>query len=320
MSPLEIAVRGPERATTADIERVNRLFSEAFADRYQRDGMTGVRVPLLNPAIWRFALATAGEDALVWREPGGGIIAFNMIHRSGQEGWMGPLAVRPDRQGEGLGQVIVRAGIERLTLAGARTIGLETMPRTVDNIGFYSRLGFRPGHLTVSMVREVEPAGAGAADRLGRRRGELERGLDECMALTERLVPGVDFSRELRCTLDQRLGDATLVRGGRGLAGFAVWHSAPLAEGRGADEVRILKLVAHEPAAFRQLIAGVESHAAEERVRRVSVRCQTRHAEAYTALLDLGYRVHWTDLRMTLEGHGELIPTGGGIVFSNWEI
>ncbi len=61
---------------------------------------------------------------------------------------MGPLAVRPDLQGHGVGERIVREGLEWLGAHGATRIGLETMPRTIDNIGFYSRLGFLPGHLT----------------------------------------------------------------------------------------------------------------------------------------------------------------------------
>jgi hypothetical protein len=40
---------------------------------------------------------------------------------------------------------MVRTGIDWLRAQGARTIGLETMPRTVDNIGFYSRIGLSPG-------------------------------------------------------------------------------------------------------------------------------------------------------------------------------
>jgi len=320
MPPPESAVRGPERAAPADIERVNRLFSEAFTDRYQRDGMMGVRVPLLNPAIWRFALSTAGEDALLWRDQTGGVIAFNIVHRSGAEGWMGPLAVRPDRQGEGLGATIVRAGIERLQRAGARTIGLETMPRTVENIGFYSRLGFRPGHLTISLVRELARAVSHDAQRLTAPMSLIDQRLEECAALTGRLLPGLDFSRELCGTIEHRLGDVTLVYQGGVLTGFALWHSAPLAEGRGPDEVRVLKLVALDLPTFRRLVVGVEAHATEERARRVSVRCQTAHRTAYTALLQAGYRVHWTDLRMTLDGHEEMAPADGGIVFSNWEI
>ncbi len=149
------SVRGPERATLRDVDPLNRVFAEAFTDRYSRDGLVGVRVPQLNSAIWRYAIEDAGDGAMVWRDAGGELVAFNMVHRSGVEGWMGPLAVRPDRQGEGLGSAMVLAGVEWLKAEGARTIGLETMPRTVDNIGFYSRLGFMPGHLTVTLVRDV---------------------------------------------------------------------------------------------------------------------------------------------------------------------
>ena len=86
-------IYGPERPTARDVDPLNRVFSEAFTDRYRRDGMTGVRVPYLNPAIWRYALEDAGEGAMVWRDPDGELCGFNMVHLSGREGWMGPLAV-----------------------------------------------------------------------------------------------------------------------------------------------------------------------------------------------------------------------------------
>ena len=303
------------RAEARDIDAINRVFSEAFTDRYQRDGLAGVRVPPLNPAVWRFAMASAGDGALVWRDPARSVVAFNMVHRSGTEGWMGPLAVRPDRQGEGLGRAMVSEGIERLRREGARIIGLETMPRTVDNIGFYSALGFRPGHLTVSMVHDLTRAGAGGAGLLSAASGRTA--LAACAALTEALRPGVDFSRELELTLAQGLGDATRLGGTDRLLGYALWHTAPLAEGRSPDELRVLKLVARDLAAFRQLVAAVESDAWAAGARRVAVRCQSDYGAAYAALVDAGYRVHWTDLRMTL---GETEPLGEGIVFSNWEI
>ena len=100
------------------------------------------------------ALEDAGDGSMVWRDAEGHMVAFNMVHRSGVEGWMGPLAVRSDHQGSGAGKEIVRRGIDWLKVHGATTIGLETMPRTMDNIGFYSRLGFVPGHLTVTLQRD----------------------------------------------------------------------------------------------------------------------------------------------------------------------
>ena len=315
----ERRVTGPERPPLADIEPLNRVFSESFTDRYGRDGLVGVRVPHLNPLVWRYAIEDAGDGAMIWRDEEGGIAAFNMVHRSGAEGWMGPLAVRPDRQSEGLGSLMVTTGVEWLRSQGARTIGLETMPRTVDNIGFYSRLGFAPGHLTVTLVRELGLRRVGAGDRLSRATS-VAAGIEACRALTDRLAPGVDFTRELQLTHDLQLGDTSRVFRGSQLAGFALWHAAPLAAGRPKDELRLLKVVAEDLDAFELVLESAQDAAHGERVRRVAVRCQTAFADAYLHLVRRGFRVHWTDLRMTVREHPEGAVAPGGVVLSNWEI
>jgi GNAT superfamily N-acetyltransferase len=313
------SLRGPERATVRDIDALNRVFAEAFTDRYSRDGLIGVRVPQLNNLVWRYALEDAGDGSMVWRDAEGQMVAFNMVHRSGTEGWMGPLAVRPDRQGEGLGSTMVRTGIDWLRAQGATTIGLETMPRTVDNIGFYSRIGLVPGRLTVTLVRDVLRRSVGAAELLsGAGPAWMDR-LEECRRLADRMVPGVDFTRELALTRDLAIGDTTLVRQAGDLTGFALWHSTPLAAGRPKEELRILKLVAATPEAFASLIQAVQRSASSERVSRVAIRCQTEFAQAYLRLIELGYRVHWTDLRMLLEDFPQRRPPEG-ILMSNWEI
>jgi len=313
------SVRGPDRPSYRDIDPLNRVFAEAFTDRYSRDGLVGVRVPQLNPLVWRYAIDDAGGGAMVWRDAEGHLVAFNMVHRSGSEGWMGPLAVRPDRQGEGLGSLMVRTGIEWLRAQGARTIGLETMPRTVDNIGFYSRIGLVPGHLTVTLVHDVaRRAPATAVESLGAGPRTAER-IEECRRLADELLPGVDFTREIELTRDLAIGDTTLVRDGAELAGFALWHSTPLAAGRPKDELRVLKLVARDGAALDRLLEALPAAAAQERVGRLAIRCQTEFAAAYLRLVGRGYRVHWTDLRMILDGAPQRAPRAG-VVMSNWEI
>jgi hypothetical protein len=256
---------------------------------------------------------------MVWRDAEGKMVAFNMVHRSGTEGWMGPLAVRPDRQGEGLGSTMVRTGIDWLRTQGATTIGLETMPRTVDNIGFYSRIGLVPGRLTVTLVHEVPRRAAGSTELLSGAGPAWTGRLEECRRLSDRLIPGVDFTRELALTRDLGIGDTTLLRDGRALAGFALWHSTPLAAGRPKDELRVLKVVAATPEAFEQLIQAVQLSATSERVSRVAIRCQTEFTQAYLKLIELGYRVHWTDLRMLLQDYPQRSP-GKGVLMSNWEI
>lgn len=313
-------VSGPEQVRSRDIEPLNRVFADAFTERYRKDGLSGVRVPFLNPLIWQFAIADAGEGAMLWRDGRGEMIAFNIVHRSGSEGWMGPLAVRPDRQGQGLGRTIVVAGIDWLISQGAETIGLETMPRTIDNIGFYSRLGFVPSPLTITLQRDDPRRGGSVSERLGTLAPDAARAaVNACRALSDAIAPGVDFTRELDLTLEYKVGDATLIRGlDGGLLGFALWHTAALALGRKVEELRILKLVAPDTATALQVIRAVEHETAVLSLPHFSLRCQTRFGELYAALVADGFRVQWTDLRLTLAGKAERDPRG--VLLSNWEI
>ena len=316
----ERELSGPERATERDIEGLNKVFAEAFTDRYRRDGLVGVRVPPLNPVVWRFALLDAAEGALVWRDERGHVAAFNVAHRSGTEGWMGPLAVRPDRQGQGVGQTIVRAALDVLLDRGVTTLGLETMPRTVDNIGFYAGLGFAPGYLTVTMTRDVPRRGHAAVSLLSERRGPAsERAVHAARDLAASLSPGADYTHEILLTAELELGDTCLIEGDKGLDAFVLWHSVSLAESRGREELRVLKIAARSDEAFDRAIVATEAAAAKVGIRRVAFRCQTAYLAAFRRLVERGYRVRWTDLRMTYQGYAERHPSAG-VLFSNWEI
>ena len=317
------AVVGPQVPTDSDLPALNRIFSDSFTDRYRRDGLVGVRVPPLNLQIWRYAIQDAGEGAMVWRDEEDQLVAFNIAHRSGLEGWMGPLAVRPDRQGLGLGKGIVQAAVEWLKEQRLTTIGLETMPRTVENIGFYSRMDFVPGHLTVTLtgdvpstVRNLRPRFIRLSDLPGDEQGAM---LKACRERLQRSAPGCDYTREHELTAELSIGDTVVIDDG-GIRGFALWHSAPLAESRPAEELRVLKLFADSSDSFGRLIAALEACAAKARVRRVAVRCQTAYSSAYAALVERGYRVRWTDLRMTLAGYPERVVPPGETLLSNWEI
>ncbi|SRR6266542_2298315 len=314
-----IATEGPRPVVEADIPALNVVFSEAFTDRYRRDGLIGVRVPHLNPAVWRFAIADAEGGAMAWRDGRGSIIAFNIVHRSGIEGWMGPLAVHPDHQGHGLGKAIVTAGTEWLKRRGAKVIGLETMPRTMDNIGFYSSLGFTPGRLTVTLTLEAQR---------GRQHAKLFSALDatakrdalsQCAALLGRISAGYDYSREIALTNAHQLGETLLLEDGNELRGFALCHCIPLVQGRIREEIRVLKLAAGTLADLDEIATQVCVYARNMSARRVAVRVQGEYDEVYRGLTQRGARVRWTDLRMSLAGHGEVTPKSG-VVLSNWEI
>jgi GNAT superfamily N-acetyltransferase len=311
---------GPHPVRRDDIPALNQVFSDAFTERYRRDGMVGVRVPFLNPAVWRYAIEDAAGGAMLWRGERGEIVAFNIAHRSGVEGWMGPLAVRPEAPGCGVGKEIVKAGLAWLRSKGCKVVGLETMPRTMDNIGFYSALGFVPGRLTLTVTLDALPSERPPVllGRLPAAEGELAT--EECRALVGSLVEGYDFTRELALTDQLALGDTLLLRdvGGR-VAGFALCHTVPLVEGRAREELRVLKLVVEREEDCEPLVRLLQDYARRSGTRRVAIRVQGEYPAVYQRLIALGGRVRWTDLRMALAGYAE--PRAErGIVLSNWEI
>jgi GNAT superfamily N-acetyltransferase len=310
---------GPYAATPEDHAALNHVFSEAFTERYRRDGLVGVRVPFLNPSIWRYAIEDANGGALIWRDEHDEIAAFNIVHCSGREGWMGPLAVRPDAQGAGLGKEIVKSGIDWLVASKALTIGLETMPRTMDNIGFYSSLGFAPGRLTVTVTIDAGPA-AETPSLFGRlSASDKEAVLVECCALSQSVLTACDFTREIAITDGLGLGETVLFREGGKLTGFALCHTVPLVEGRAREETRVLKLVLSRQSDLATAVTTLADFARRGGTRRVAFRVQTEYLDAYQQLIAMGGRVRWTDLRMALAAYPEG-KARDGLLWSNWEI
>src|SRR5581483_9615238 len=118
-----------------------------------------------------------------------------------------------------------------------------------------STLGFVPGAITVTITMDAGPPVAvrgllSALDSASR-----DAAIAECAALTARVLPGSDYTREIRLTQELQLGDTLLVRRADDLVAFAVYHAAPLVEGRGREELRVLKLVAADLGAFEATLA-----------------------------------------------------------------
>jgi hypothetical protein len=194
------------------------------------------------------------------------------------------------------------------------------MPRTMDNVGFYSSLGFTPGHLTVTVTLEAARSGVQSTLMSSLGAHERELALRQCRQLLEQIVPGYDFTREIVLTAHHELGDTVFVRKGTEIVAFAICHSAPLVEGRATEEIRVLKMIARSEGDFDHLVTQLCAYARVRGGRRVAIRVQGQYTAVYRRLMARGGRVRWTDLRMSLNDYPESRPAAGGIVLSNWEI
>jgi hypothetical protein len=210
--------------------------------------------------------------------------------------------------------------MDHLRTLGCSVVGLETMPRTMDNIGFYSQLGFVPGPLTITVT--IEAAQSDQRVELLGRLPQMERddAIRECAALTAGMREGYDFTTEMRITDVLAIGETVLLRRHDRIVAFALCHSAPLVEGRARDEVRVLKLVASTDADAMQLVTHLAEYARRCGTRRIAIRVQGDATRLYAALIARGGRVRWTDLRMTMRGHAEPSQPVDGVLLSNWEI
>ncbi|HIK44151.1 MAG TPA: N-acetyltransferase [Leptolyngbyaceae cyanobacterium M65_K2018_010] len=121
--------------TQQDIEAIRRLHLAAFANHpYSRQTEHLIVAALRETGALAISRVAEVEGEVV------GHIAFSEA-RLGADGpgWflLGPVAVRPDHQGQGVGRALIEAGLAELHLRGARGCVL------VGDPGFYNRFGFR---------------------------------------------------------------------------------------------------------------------------------------------------------------------------------
>ena len=146
----------------ADIPIIGALITDAFASVAHSNGAEAQIVDHLRDADALTLSLVAVEDEVVL-----GHVAFSPVTVDGRDiGWFGlaPVAVRPDRQGCGLGDALVRAGLARLIAQGAKGCVVLGNPQ------YYGRFGFAVAlRLTYvgAPTRYFQALGFGAAPPVG---------------------------------------------------------------------------------------------------------------------------------------------------------
>lgn len=150
----ELKVR---RATPADAAAIRALTRAAYARWIPAIG----REPMPMTADYNRAVASHVIDLV---EDEGALIALIETIPRADHLLIENVAVRPDRQGDGLGDRLLRHAESCAQALGLAEIRLYTNAAFESNIAFYARRGYResrratvvPGSITVFMVKRLE--------------------------------------------------------------------------------------------------------------------------------------------------------------------
>ncbi|HOT96510.1 MAG TPA: GNAT family N-acetyltransferase [bacterium] len=284
-----------------DLPGVNVLLVRAFSAARQQEGMRQPELSLCRMEFLRYYLQETPESNWVAVE-GEQVLGAVFGHAAGPVGWIGPLAVLPERQNQGFGRSLLRHAEEALRIAGCRLIGLETDADSLCNIAFYSRLGFTPGPMQVDLVRSVDSGWPGATDREVKSFSQHPAQFAaQLPAFLKSHGIDTDYLALARRLEEARFGDSYLVLAEGQPFFFAALQLAPVSVHETAHVGRIMGLVGpRRDAAILDEILQTVAESAE--CRHLIVRISTHYSEILTGLLRRRWRLAHAHLRFYLLG------------------
>jgi putative acetyltransferase len=154
---MQIRLERPEDATTIRALTDAAFKGMPFSDQTEARVIDGLRAA---GALTLSLVATEGGDII-------GHVAFSPVKINGEAGdWygLGPVSVWPDRQRMGIGQALIRDGLQRLRLLGAGGCVLLGAPAYYGRFGFESdpdlyEVGAPPGAFQRLSLSGARPRG-----------------------------------------------------------------------------------------------------------------------------------------------------------------
>ncbi len=254
-----------------DLDGVLAITNAAFGELIERTTGQKPEGPRFSPILGRYRLSLdpSGCHVAVSADE---LVGANFSILRGTLGWFGPLAVRPDAQGQGIAQRLVTECLRSADQRGARLMGLETMANSPQHIHLYQKLGFRPSWTGISYRREV-------------RDEQMPHGvvLNGAVPKLDYVYPGYDATKD---ALAIKLGN-----------GFAICHTTNTLWADTA--IAYLPLViAPDRETFDILVRAVEAIAGAHGKSHVLTQVPGSSWATQEALLEHGYKPGGAALRM----------------------
>lgn len=325
---MEFSIR---RMLEEDLAAVAQLEAGVFTDWYSAYRRTPDPLPERNLKELRYAVSFDPDGDLVAIAADGSMIGFILARTWGRVGWFGTFGVPTQFQGLGVGKALMGRTLDYLR-SRADVVGLETMPESGANLGLYTRAGFSVTYPTVvldiSLIREAERlkgVSPGDVNVWGTApESSRERMLDDIREIGDALIPGLDYSVEVRAMRSHGLGETVISEGPGGrVDGLAVLRMAPFrsgdTSGRGYIHILAVRPGVDQQKVLLDLLRQIWTSSTQSGLTRMVGGIGGRRVAALDLLLANGFRCVRTAVRMIdRDSLPSVFERAAGVDLSRW--
>jgi len=315
--------------TADDIPQVEHLIDTA-AEAWRKH-TSAIAPEYVGSRLVRSRFHKEPAGCFVAEEPAQGLLGTVLSITWGSVAWLGPLAVHPAAEGQGIERQLIGATLDYWEPMTLLAQGVEASPENPMQIEIYASFGFRPQFPTAIFVGDVDPAGPRAPVRQRTpqfeliRLSQLTEAMEEtmrghCRRIADRHYPGLDYQKELQSVKEHLLGDTLLLAVGERLYGFAICHTSDASEAN--PQECYIKALLIDPAIDDQetllaLLEACEGYARMQKLDTVRIGLNLAGWEGYRAVAERGYRMQRLRLRM-VRPVGELLSDPSPFHFNDW--
>jgi N-acetylglutamate synthase-like GNAT family acetyltransferase len=319
------------RVRKGDLSKVRDVMEQAFGDFFERQVGTRPRQVFGGAQYVHHRWLMEPWGCFVAEEGDGKIVGAAVAVMWGTIGLVGPMAVLTNYQNQDIGQQLLTACQEFFDENKATLQGVCTYPYSPKHLILYQKFGYRPKGLVVITGkpldrREIVHATRNAKPGLAIRRystleeAKKKQAMQKIRRMTNAFWRGMDLGKEVEIVDGLTLGDTLLLEKGREVIGFAVCHLPPNSEApHGCAYVKFLAIDPRQkkPEHLHALLGAVEEMAGAAQLQRVVAPAYTYYWTAYQTLLERGYHVDFTMVRMK-RGKQEDYEDPSDLVLDDW--
>jgi len=322
------------RVRKGDLSKVKDVFEQSFGDFLERQLGTRPRQAFNGAQYVHHRWLMEPWGCFVAEEDSAKIVGAALAVTWGTLGLLGPVAVLTHYHNQSIAQQLMRAVQEFFDENKATLHGAVTYPTSAKHLALYHKFGYKPKSLTAVMSRALDrPAARPGVVKPPMVKGALsvrrfsaleetkkKAALTRFHKITNGVCRGLELGKEVEIVDGLALGDTLLLEKGRDVIGFAIYHTPGVSEApQGSLYVKYLAIDPRhrKPEHLHFLLAALEDIAHEAQFQRVVAPVYTYYWSAQQVLVERGYHIDFTMVRMK---RGKQIEDEdpGDLVLDDW--